>query len=288
VQGQLWPGASDSLMVAGTLFPRFLLALAAIVPLCLRHRPLATPKEISQGLWIGGFATVGMILQTDGLRYTAASTSAFLTQFYAISIPVYLALRQRRAPPWRVGVSAVLVLIGVAILGHFDWRELRLGHGEVETLAASLFFMWQILWLDHPAYRENRALPVTAVMMAIQTIVFLGLAVAAAPSWEVWGRLVSSPSWWGLILVLALPCTVLTYLIMNRWQPCVSATEAGLIYCFEPIFGSLQALCLPALFARWAGVAYVNETLTFSLLIGGGLVTVANILIQLKPPARPA
>jgi hypothetical protein len=39
-----------------------------------------------------------MLLQTDGLRFTAASTSAFLTQFYAILIPVYVALRSRRNP----------------------------------------------------------------------------------------------------------------------------------------------------------------------------------------------
>ena len=45
-----------------------------------------------------------------------------------------------------------------------------------------------------------------------------------------------------------------------------------------------MALFLPALFSAWAGFDYANERLTWHLLLGGGLVTLANILIQLKPP----
>jgi hypothetical protein len=70
---------------------------------------------------------------------------------------------------------------------------------------------------------------------------------------------------------------------MNSWQPKITATEAGLIYCIEPVFGSIMALFLPAWFSLWAGIGYPNETATVSLLIGGGLITGANLLIQLKP-----
>lgn len=71
---------------------------------------------------------------------------------------------------------------------------------------------------------------------------------------------------------------------MNAWQPKISTTEAGLIYCIEPIFASIMALFLPAWFSQWAGFAYPNETATWMLLIGGGLITAANVLIQLRPP----
>lgn len=288
LQQQLWPQASGSVMVAATVGPRVLLSAAVVGLLCLRLRPLLTRGELTQGLWVGAFGAAGMLLQNDGLRYTAASTSAFLTQFYAIAIPIALALRARRAPPWPVGVSTILVLAGVAILGRFDWRALRLGRGEIETLLSSLFFMGQILWLDHPAYRRSRVMPLTAVMMMIQAIVFGAWGAAAAPSWAAWRPLLTSGPWLGLTFVLATACTLLTYLIMNRWQREVSATEAGLIYCFEPIFGSLLALCAPAVLARYAGISYSDERVTISLLVGGGLITVANVLIQWKPPPRPA
>ena len=67
---------------------------------------------------------------------------------------------------------------------------------------------------------------------------------------------------------------------MNTWQPKITATEAGLIYCMEPVFGSAMALVLPAFFSLWSGVDYANEQATWTLLIGGALITGANALLQ--------
>ena len=86
--------------------------------------------------------------------------------------------------------------------------------------------------------------------------------------------------------LLTLFCTLGSFTLMVRWQPHITATEAGLIYCIEPVFASVMALFLPALFSRWAGFDYANETLTWQLLVGGGLITLANVLLQLKPPAK--
>src|ERR1051325_5480148 len=87
--------------------------------------------ECKQGIVIGLFAAAGMLLQNDGLQFTSASTSAFLTQFYAILIPVWVAVRSRRNPGWLIWTCCVLVLAGVAILGNFDpFDKLRAGfHG---------------------------------------------------------------------------------------------------------------------------------------------------------------
>jgi drug/metabolite transporter (DMT)-like permease len=82
------------------------------------------------------------------------------------------------------------------------------------------------------------------------------------------------------LATLVILCTLGGYLFMNRWQRHVTATEAGLIYCVEPVLTSLLALFLPAWISTWAGINYTNETLTARLLIGGGLVTVANLLLQ--------
>ena len=73
---------------------------------------------------------------------------------------------------------------------------------------------------------------------------------------------------------------------MNAWQPKVSATQAGLMYCFEPIFASLYAFFLPAWLSVLAGITYANERLTLDLFIGGALITAANVLIQFEPPTE--
>jgi drug/metabolite transporter (DMT)-like permease len=98
----------------------------------------------------------------------------------------------------------------------------------------------------------------------------------------------TSPPWLALVAVLTVFCTLGAYWLMNAWQPKITATEAGLIYCIEPIFGSVMALFLPGLISRWAGIAYPNEHVTMNLIVGGGLITLANVLIQLRPLSRPA
>ena len=141
----------------------------------------ATPREIKQGLGIGAFATAGTLFQTDGMQFTDASTSAFLTQFSAILIPAWLALSHRRSPGLIVWLGCILVLAGVGILGHFDWRTLRFGRGEWETLLSSIFFMGQILWVGKREFSGNRPGPVTLVLFSLQGAAFLALAAATAP-----------------------------------------------------------------------------------------------------------
>jgi hypothetical protein len=40
------------------------------------------------------------------------------------------------------------------------------------------------------------------------------------------------------------------------------------------------------LFSAWAVITYANETATWNLLVGGGLITLANVYIQLRPSPR--
>jgi drug/metabolite transporter (DMT)-like permease len=80
-------------------------------------------------------------------------------------------------------------------------------------------------------------------------------------------------------------CTIGAFSIMNKWQPRITSTEAGLIYCIEPIFASVFALFLPAIFSAWAAIDYPNEHATWSLIIGGGLIKVANVLVQTRAQA---
>ena len=286
LHAKLVPQASSSLLTIYTLAPRFL--LAGLLMFALRPRDCwrATRQEWRQGLILGAFATGGMLFQIDGLQFTDASTSAFLTQFYAILIPVWVAMRSRHNPGALVWTCCALVLAGVAILGRFDWRELHLGRGEIETLIASVFFMGQILTLGRSDFAENRPERITFIMFAVQALAFCALVPILAPDAQAIIAPWTSPVWLTFTIVLTILCTYGAYSLMNAWQPKITATEAGLIYCVEPIFGSLMSLVLPAMFSATAGIAYLNETTTWTLLVGGGLITLANVLLQLNPPRK--
>ena len=283
---KLLPDAGSWFSTIYTVAPRFLIA----VLIMLAWRPAsawrATFAEWKQGVIIGAFAATGMLFQNDGLQFTAASTSAFLTQFYAILIPVWVALRARQNPGALVWTCCVLVLAGVALLGRFDWNKLQFGRGEWETLLSSVFFMGQILTLERKDFAGNRPEKITFVMLVTQGIIFAVLVGVTAPNVEAVVIPWQNPAWVAFTLVLTVFCTLGAYSLMNAWQPKITATEAGLIYCIEPIFGSLMALFLPGLFSVWALINYPHETATWTLLAGGGLITLANALLQLKPPVK--
>lgn len=284
----LVPAAGNWFITAMSVAPRFLVATAVLLVVAAVRGGGWTRLEVRQGVVLGVSAGLGMLFQNDGLQFTSASTSAFLTQFYAILIPLWLALRQRAWPGARIWLCSALVLAGVGILAGFDLRSMHLGRGELETLVCSVFFMWQIFTLEDRRYTGNRVLPVTIAMFGTEAVLFTLFALGTAPTPADFLVPWTSGPWLALTGLLTLFCTLGSFLLMNRWQPLITATEAGLLYCTEPLFTAVMALFLPALFSVWAGVNYANETLTWHLLLGGGLITLANVLLQLRPPPRPA
>lgn len=281
------PASGTWFITAYTVAPRFLIGTAVLLLVLGRQLHTFTRLELKQGGLLGLALGAGMLFQNDGLQFTSASTSAFLTQIYSVMIPLWIAWRLRRRPPGVVLLCCALVLPGVAVLGRFDFRTLHLGRGEVETLVSSVFFMMQIFLLERKEFAANRALPVALVMFVTEAVLFSGMALATAPHpADVLVPWTSGP-WLGLTGLLTLFCTLGAFTLMIKWQPKVTATEAGLIYCVEPVFTAVMALFLPALFSAWGGLDYPNERVTWHLLVGGGLITLANVLIQLKPPAKP-
>lgn len=283
-QQDLLPGVNSWFTSSLCVLYRFALAALGMTWLTAPRLRGLTRKEIAQGVGLGLFGSGGLVFQMDGLAYTAASTSAFLTQFYCLLIPLWFALRHRRLPSARVLLCCLAVLIGVAVLSGFDWRRFHLGRGEIETLAGSVLFTGQILWLQRPRYAGNDVGRFTCVMFVVMALCMAPVTLATTRSAGDWVSAFSTGPLLAFLAVLVVVCTFGGYLLMNHWQPVVPATQAGLIYCAEPVFVSLLVLFLPGLLAVFAGVEYANEQLTWRLLLGGGLITAANALLTLAPP----
>ncbi len=278
-QQKLLPDAGSWFFTALGVMIRFGVAGLLMLPL-FWHGGKCSRREIEQGIVLAAFGGAGILFQMDGLTYTAASTSAFLTQGYTVFIPLWVMLVTRRWPTLKIILSVLLVLIGVAVLANLKPHDLKLGRGEMETIIASLMFTGQILLLEHPRYRGNRPTQFSTVMFFAMAAFSLPLLAATAPSAMACVKAYSSIAACGFMAALIFVCTLAGYSLMNHWQPRVTATEAGLIYCIEPVCASALALFLPAWFSMWTEINYPNEILTSRLLIGGALVTAANLLLQ--------
>jgi drug/metabolite transporter (DMT)-like permease len=285
LQAPLLPGSSSWFIASTTISIRFGLAALIMLPVCAKSLPRITRLELWEGLGLGVFASAGLIFQMDGLAYTSASTSAFLTQFYCLLIPLIMAVRERHWPSGRVVLSCLMVIAGAGVLSDINLRDFHIGRGELETLIGSTIFTAQILWLQRPKFAPNNVNNFTFVMFAVIALTSLPVMLATGGQSDDWLAAWHSTPSLVLMGVLTVFCTLGGYLLMNYWQPFLTATQAGLLYCLEPVFTSLFALFLPGWFSVFAGIAYANEKLSLSLLLGGGLITVANALIQLQPAA---
>jgi drug/metabolite transporter (DMT)-like permease len=275
------PEASSWFLAAWIQLARFGTAAVLLTP-ALLHLPRPTRKEVQQGLELAAWGGLGMGIQTDGLVYTEASTSAFLTQAYCVLLPLWTVARSRRLPSLRLLGATALVVAGTAVLSGIRPGHLSIGRGELETLLSTVFFTGQILALEKPRYAENRGRPVTLMMCVGIAVLALPVAWLTAPAPEAMLIAGASLPTAAMLTSLAVFCTIGAFLLMNTFQRFVPATEAGLIYTSEPVFASAYALFLPALLATWAGIAYENERFTLALLAGGGAILAANLWMQWK------
>jgi drug/metabolite transporter (DMT)-like permease len=236
-----------------------------------------TWSEWTQGIGLGFFGGTGMLLQADGLAHTLASTSAFLTQGYCLLVPMMVVVRDRRWPSPILWMACLVALGGVAVMSGFDPTTMKMGRGEAETLVGSVFFAFQILWLERDVYRGNDMIRVSWVMFLVAGLVGLPLMDTRTVL-----PLAGLPGTWVALLVLVLACTWGAFTLMNRWQPELPASIAGVLYCTEPVFTSLYALAMPAVLGSWFGVDYPNEKISRTLLLGGGLILLGNLLLFVR------
>ncbi len=290
-QSSRLPGASSLFLASWMQTARFGIGALMLVPLVVGRKP-PTPREWRQGLVIAFWGGTGMWIQADGLAHASASTSAFLTQAYCIFLPLWASIRLRKMPASKVMIATLMVLAGGAILSGVSPGHLQLGRGEIETLAATVLFTFQILALENPRYRGNRGIPVSFVMFLGIAVLFVPISMVAAPDLKSCYMAGASVASAVIVCSLALFCSVGAYVLMNVWQPHVSATEAGLIYTIEPVFTAIFVLFLPAMLGELIGSSYPNESLSVQLIAGGTLILAANLLMQWKrpphlPPAGP-
>ncbi|MBK8858490.1 MAG: EamA family transporter [Opitutaceae bacterium] len=276
-------GESSWFLSAHDLAPRFFLGALLLLALFGRSVMQLTRTEWRQTAFMAVTSFAGCMLQLDGLQRTSAATTSFLTQFYVVLIPLWWALLHRKRPDWRVPVACVLVLAGVAILARVNWETFRIGRGETEVLLGAVFFSFLLLSLNWPAFSANRAERTSAAMFLIEGALFsvLSLLTCREPA-----NLVapySSPTWLTLMVASAVLGSVGPFVILNHWQRFITATEAGVLYSFGPVVATLSEVILPAVISGWAGIAYANQPLTMTLVVGGALILVANILLQWKP-----
>ncbi|MEO7071212.1 MAG: DMT family transporter [Nostocoides sp.] len=237
-------------------------SIAAIVMAVLFRRPLLAlgRREVLLGTVLGALYGSAQILQTIGLRTTAASVSGFVTGMYVVLTPVLAAIIFRDRIGRSAWLAVALATVGLALLSLRG--GLHVGIGEELTLLAAVVYALHIVGLG------RWSTPASAVGLATVQVGVIALIclVGAVPGGVV---LPQSGGQWASTLYMAVIAGAGALWAQTWAQAHLTATRAAIVMTLEPVFAAFFA------------VLFGGESLTARMLLGGGLVIAAMYLVEL-------
>jgi drug/metabolite transporter (DMT)-like permease len=250
------------------------MSLAAVVLAVVFHRPLrgTSTSAIVSGVVIGLFLGVGNGLQTTGLKYTAASKSAFLTGLAVVLVPLFLAIFwKRKIGVWSaVGIAMAFAGLYLLTLPTTASRSIAGGmnQGDLLTLGAAIVFAFHIIFMGH-ATVKHRWQQIAVVQTATAALLMIG----AFPLFErvhvVWSANVITG-----ILITGLFSLAAAFSVQAWAQQFTPPTHTALIFSLEPVFAWLTSFLL------------LGERLGTRGAFGGALILAGVVMSEEKGSAE--
>lgn len=238
-------------------------SIAAVVLLLVAPRALGrlSPVVRRHAVVLGVLYGIAQILQTAGLAHTPASISGFVTGLYVVFTPLLAAaILRTRIPP----ITWAAVLLATIGLGVLALRGFSIGYGELITLASAVLYALHIVGLGAWSTAQD------AVGMTILQIIVIAVICTAATAHD--GIVLPDrTSDWVSVVYMAVVVGALGLLAQTWAQAHLPPTRSAIIMSMEPVFASL--------FAVWLG----GEDVTTRLLLGGSMVLVAMLTVELAP-----
>ncbi|MFM1994270.1 MAG: hypothetical protein RL537_959 [Actinomycetota bacterium] len=250
------------------LATRFTIAFFAML---LLRPTIATRFEkgdISYGALLGAVLALGYITQTIGLELTTAATSGFLTGLYVVFTPLLAWLFMRQQIAKRVIIGVVVAMAGLAIFSGAA-TDIQFQVGQLWLVACAIFYAIHILLLGKHG-KGRSAYRFAMLQIGWMAVVTWGFALLDGyqmpPNLDVWFAL----------FFTAILSTVLAFWIQTWAQGLIDPARVALIITSEVIFTALVA------------VAVGQEPVTFAMVMGGGLLFTAMLIVEWPSKQRTA
>lgn len=252
------------------IFVRF--AVATIIVGVVFYKDLRQnmkKEHLKGGIMIGLFLFLAFYVQTVGLQYTTPSNNAFITASNVVMVPFLWWIISKKRPGVKVFVSSFLCLLGIGILSFNFSQGLSLRAGDLLTLLCAFLFACQII-----------ATGVLAKQMDAKVVVFLQFAVATVLGFLVFMltdrnfSAFASPKGMGAVIYLGVFSTCLCYFLQTTAQQHVDSAKAAIILATESLFGTIFS------------VALGYDKLTVNMVLGGVIILISILMIELKLPKK--
>lgn len=255
-----------------SLPPTYLLALrfssAAVVLCMVFHRSLKNlcRRSLYCGIILGIFLELSYLFQTYGLKYTTASKNAFITTLYVIIVPFLHWMLNKKRPGRNNMAAAGLAVVGLALLSLQG--DLTINFGDFLTLLCGISFGIHMVLIDR--YTEDYD-PVLLTVLQVAVVGILNWCLAPFLDGVFDYSCLAGPALIGSVVYLAIPCTVIGFLLQNIGQKYLSANTSSILLSMESVFGAVFS------------VIFLKEVLTGRMLTGCVFMFLAVILSEYKP-----
>lgn len=221
--------------------------------------------DLRVGLIAGVINYLGFQFGTTGLMYTTPAKNRFLTATYVAMIPLIAWAWEHQRPQKRDLVAVGLCLLGMILITNIIHTGLHLQLGDFLTIIAAFFYGVQIVYYGLVATDIDPWILVFWVSLIQGAGGLLYSVLFERAQWPAidWGA-----AWLPLVAV-ALGVTFVSQLLQVIGQRAVSSTTAGLILMTESLFAGILS------------VLFHFEPLTWSLVLGGACLIIANLIAQL-------
>lgn len=240
-------------------------------------------KTLRAGAIVGLCLALGYQFQTEGLRLTTPSKSAFITGLVVVLVPLLLVIPALRtpgahAPRWNAYTGALLAFAGILLLttpahAGFDFRSIHFG--DLLTLACAFGFSFHMLALARFSPR------VRFEQLAVLQVSFAAVFMAASLPFFEHPFLRWSPRVIVALSIAAVLSTAAAFTIQTWAQQFIPATHTALILTLEPVFAWITSFL-------FLGERLSMRSSLGAILILGGIGVTELLPMAFQPTAHEA
>lgn len=258
------------------IFSRFLIATLIFAIAFRKEIVNMKVEDIKAGIIVGVALFTGFILQTYGLESTSPSVNAFITALNVIFVPFLVWGIFRKRPKLKIFIGATLSLIGATILSSnssdgfslpgilSSFNLTEMGVGELLTLLCALGFAIHIVINGHYVKKVSMNILVFNMMFVTTILAFIAFLIADRE----FSQFIPTKGHLSL-LYLGVFSTSAAFFLQTKAQKYLSPSKTSLILVTESLFAVIFS------------VALGYENITANMLVGGSLILLAVIIVEL-------
>ena len=253
--------AMRNLSPFNVLAVRFLLAFAILFVLFRKRFTQISKLTFVHGLAVGLSFFSCMTFEMFALKYAPSSKVAFLENLAMVFVPIIDAVLLRTLPKISAILSALIAMVGVALLTLGESGSMTLSKGEIFAILAAFGFAVTIIITDRVTKNGD------SFMIGVIQVGVIGVASLVCSIGFESFSLPSSVDQWGAIIYLALVATCIGFVIQPIAQSGTTSEHTGLISSLNPVVAAIL------------GAIFLGERFGAKGLLGAALILTA-ILIQ--------